>query len=177
MNKKNVFIATGILFIGMFSYSPLVLATGQETTAVVEFKAGALTVSAPDNVEMKPYTIDRLLRKTGETSPSVIEVKDYRGSSSEGWTLYAIASVPENTDIIVALSPKLLSNNTVATTIGTYQSILTSRRAVSINNENIAAAEQVTQFNPTIEFWIPATIKVGTYTATITWDLVTSPTV
>ncbi|HFE9852285.1 hypothetical protein RGT46_14265 [Enterococcus faecalis] len=126
---------------------------------------------------MKPYTINRIFRRTSETSPSVIEVKDYRDSSSEGWILTAVASVPENTGILITLSPKLLSNETIASVLPAGQSIMSQSAAVNISNENIATAEQVTQFNPTIEFWIPATIKVGTYVATIKWDLVTSPTV
>ncbi|MGL9970336.1 hypothetical protein [Enterococcus sp. DIV1420a] len=177
MNKKNIFVATGIVLIGMFSYSPSVLATGQETTATVNMKAGTLTVSVPENVEMSSHTINGSNGRVGEVTPSVIEVKDYRGSSTEGWALNAVANFQDTTDMQVAVSPKLLSNNTVAGVLPAYTSINWHKKVVVISDDYIANAEPITRFNPGFEFYIPADTKAGTYTAQITWDLVTSPTV
>ncbi|HFF1574169.1 TPA: hypothetical protein ACGBG5_003572, partial [Enterococcus faecalis] len=44
-----------------------------------------------------------------------------------------------------------------------------------VTDGKASASDFVTEFNPTAKLAIPATVKTGTYSATITWDFASGP--
>ncbi|HFE9852986.1 TPA: WxL domain-containing protein [Enterococcus faecalis] len=174
-NIKTTIALAGLVTMGAVTLGQPALAAPQNTNATVQVNPGELTFAAPTTMEFNPVIVNGSELSSAEKAPATMTVTDYRGAIT-GWSLTAKITAFQNNGIALSMTPVKKVETNAAADVATATTLTASASSIAkVTDGKASASDFVTEFNPTAKLAIPATVKTGTYSATITWDFASGP--
>ncbi|MEF3840544.1 WxL domain-containing protein [Enterococcus faecalis] len=174
---KTTIALAGLVTMGAVVLSQPAFAAPQTTNANVQINPGTLTFTAPTTMEFNSVTVNGSALSSTEKTPATISVNDLRGANT-GWSLTAKIDAFQNNGITLSMTPAKKAGTNPVGEVATATTLNTTAKSIAkVIDVNMSKSWLATDVIPTAKLTIPATVKTGKYTATITWDLNEGPTV